>query len=357
MQSRHYAPKGEAPDDTCTPRTVQGPASPQTHSGSGEQRQPKLLDQVRQRARAENLSHSTEKSYISWIKRFILFHGKRHPKDMAEAEINAFLTHLAVDRNVSASTQNQALSALLFLYRKILEKKLGDLEGLIRAKRKRRVPVVLTPQEVQRVFAAVKKEKDLLIFQLLYGTGMRLMEGLRLRVKDIDFSYNQITIRDGKGRKDRVTMLPELVKPNLDQHLEATQIEHKRDLKKGFGKVYLPYALARKYPSAPTEWGWQYVFPAPTLSRDPRSGEVRRHHLHERMLQRSFKRAVRATGIVKAATIHTLRHSFATHLLQSGQDIRTVQEILGHKDVKTTEIYTHVINRGGRGVRSPLDML
>ncbi len=276
---------------------------------------------------------------------------------MAETEINAFLTHLAVERNVSASTQNQALSALLFLYRAVLNKELGDFGDLIRAKRKRNLPVVLTPQEVKRALSAITYDEHRLVLELLYGTGMRLMEGLRLRVKDLDFSYHQITIRDGKGSKDRVTMLPELVKPQLAKHLKSVRAQHQQDLRKGYGKVYLPFALARKYPSADAEWGWQYVFPASSFSRDPRSGEVRRHHMHQRALQRNFKRAVRKAGIVKAATIHTLRHSFATHLLHSGQDIRTVQEILGHKNVKTTEIYTHVLNRGGRGVRSPLDML
>ncbi len=318
---------------------------------------PRLLDQVRRRARAQHFSLSTEKSYVSWIRRYILYHGKRHPKEMAEPEINAFLSHLAADRHVSASTQNQALSALLFLYRAVLKKELGDFGDLIRAKRRRKVPVVLTRTEVQSVFVAIDNDDDRLILHLLYGTGMRLREGLRLRVKDVDFSYNQITIRDGKGFKDRVTMLPELVKPPLAQHLKKVRSLHQQDLKQGRGRVYLPYALSRKYPSAPAEWGWQFVFPAPNFSRDPRSGIIRRHHRHERALQRSFKRAVKKARIVKHASIHTLRHSFATHLLHSGKDIRTVQELLGHKDVKTTEIYTHVLNRGGKGVQSPLDSL
>ncbi len=321
------------------------------------QRQPKLLDQVRHRIRAQHLSRSTEKSYVSWIKRYIFFHGKRHPMEMAEKEVNAFLTHLAVDRNVSASTQNQALCALVFLYRAVLKKDLGELEGLIRAKRKRSLPVVLTREEVQEVLAAVDDRQARWFFQLLYGTGMRLVEGLRLRVKDVDFSYNQITVRDGKGFKDRMTMLPEKIKPVLARHLKTVKTLHQEDLAKGYGQVYMPFALARKYPAAPAEWGWQFVFPAAGFSRDPRSGVVRRHHLHPRPLQRAFKRAVRRVGLTKAASIHTLRHSFATHLLNSGQDIRTVQELLGHKDVKTTEIYTHVLNRGGRGVRSPLDAL
>ncbi len=321
------------------------------------QREPKLLDRVRHRARAQHLSLSTEKSYVSWIRRYILFHGKRHPKDMAEAEVNEFLTHLAVQRKVSASTQTQALCALLFLYRNVLGIDLGELHGLIRAKRTRNVPVVLTREEVQKVLAAIPEPLDRMFFRLLYGTGMRLMEGLRLRVKDVDFAYNQITVRDGKGFKDRVTMLPEVVKPPLEKHLKRVKVIHDADLKKGYGKVYLPYALVRKYPSAPAEWGWQFVFPAPDFSRDPRSGIVRRHHQHQRRLQRAFKTAVKKTGIAKAAKTHSLRHSFATHLLRGGYDIRTVQELLGHKDVRTTEIYTHVLNRGGKGVRSPLDNL
>lgn len=321
------------------------------------QKPPRLLDQVRRRLRAQHLSLSTEKSYVSWIRRFILYHRKRHPKEMAEPEINAFLSHLAADRHVSASTQNQALSALLFLYRHVLDKELGDFGDVIRARKPRRLPVVLTRVEVDNVLAAIDSDDDRLILQLLYGTGMRLREGLRLRVKDVDFEYNQVTVRDGKGFKDRVTMLPQLVKPRLTQHLEQVRSLHQRDLKHGRGRVYLPYALARKYPSAAAEWGWQFVFPAPNFSRDPRSGVIRRHHRHERAIQRSFKRAVRKAGIVKHAHIHTLRHSFATHLLHNGKDIRTVQELLGHKSVKTTEIYTHVLNRGGKGVQSPLDSL
>lgn len=318
---------------------------------------PKLLDQVRHRARAQHLSLSTEKSYVSWIRRFILFHGKRHPKEMAEPEINAFLTYLAVERHVSASTQNQALSAIFFLYRAVLKRELEDFGNLIRAKRRRKLPVVMTRSEVQRVLAAIESVEDRLILQLLYGTGMRLREGLRMRVKDVDFNYNQITVRDGKGFKGRMTMLPQRIKPALARHLGAVRAQHRLDLQQGRGKVYLPYALAHKYPSAPAEWGWQFVFPAPNLSCDPRSGMIRRHHRHERALQRGFKRAVRKAKIEKAASIHTLRHSFATHLLRSGKDIRTVQELLGHKDVRTSEIYTHVLNRGGRGVLSPLDQL
>jgi len=319
--------------------------------------EPRLLDRVRQRVRAQHLSLSTEKSYVSWIRRYILFHGKRHPKEMAEAEVNEFLTHLAVRRQVSASTQTQALCALLFLYRNVLGIDLGELEGLIRAKPRRSVPVVLTREEVQKVLAAIAEPLDQMFFQLLYGTGMRLMEGLRLRVKDVDFSYNQITVRDGKGFKDRVTMLPEAVRPQLQRHLKKVRLLHANDLREGYGKVHLPYALERKYPSAAAEWGWQFIFPAPDYSRDPRSGIIRRHHQHQRRLQRAFTCAVKKAAITKIAKTHSLRHSFATHLLRSGSDIRTVQELLGHKDVRTTEIYTHVLNRGGKGVRSPLDNL
>ncbi len=325
-------------------------------SGDGR-RPPKLLDQVRSRIRAKHLSRSTEKTYLSWIRRYIFFHRKRHPKEMAEPEVNAFITHLAVNRHVSASTQTQALCALVFLYREVLEQDLGELEGLIRAKRTRYLPVVLTREEVHHVLAAIEDWIDKLFFRLLYGTGLRIREGLRLRVKDVDFSYNQITVRDGKGRKDRVTMLPQAIKSTLGQNLERVKKMHEEDLAKGFGRVYLPYALAHKYPAADAEWGWQFVFPAGNFSRDPRSSVVRRHHQHDRKLQRTFKRAVKKVGLTKPATPHSLRHSFATHLILGGQDIRTVQELLGHKSVKTTEIYTHVLHRGGKGVTSPLDGL
>jgi integron integrase len=262
----------------------------------------------------------------------------------------------ATRRRCSASTQTQALCALLYLYREILGKQVGELEGLIRAKRRRRLPVVLTREEVRRVLAHVEGTERLFL-TLLYGTGLRLMEGLRLRVKDVDFAENQITVRDGKGAKDRVTMLPVSLQDDLRRHLRGVERLHKKDLGEGFGKVYLPYALAKKYPAAPGEWVWQYVFPAAGRSRDPRSGIERRHHLPEQSIQRSFRRAVQKAGLAKAATCHSLRHSFATHLLTNGYDIRTVQELLGHRSVKTTMIYTHVLNRGGRGVQSPLDLL
>ena len=328
-------------------------------SGPGavpEKREPKLLDRVREAVRVRHMSKRTEEAYLQWVRRYILFHGKRHPSEMGEGEINAFLTHLAVERRVSASTQTQALCALLFLYRTVLEREVGELEGLVRARRRRKLPVVLTREEVRVVLAGLE-ELDRLFLTLLYGTGMRLMEALRLRVKDVDFSSNQITVRDGKGAKDRTTMLPAAVKPALQEHLKEVKRLHEQDLREGYGEVYLPYALARKYPRAPREWGWQYVFPATALSVDPRSGARRRHHLDERIFQRAFREAVKKAGIVKPATCHTLRHSFATHLLQGGYDIRTVQELLGHRSVKTTMIYTHVLNRGGHGVLSPLDSL
>ena len=321
-----------------------------------EKREPKLLDRVREALRVRHMSLRTEKAYLHWIRRYILFHGKRHPQEMGEREINGFLTHLAVDGQVSASTQTQALCALLFLYRIVLEREVGELEGLVRAKRRRKLPVVLTTEEVKQILSRLEGG-DRTFLSLLYGTGMRLMEALRLRVKDVDFAYDQITIRDGKGAKDRVTMLPASLKTDLREHLKKVKLQHEADLREGRGRVYLPDALSRKYPSAAAEWGWQYVFPAPSLSRDPRSGERRRHHLHERGIQRAFHEAVRETGIVKPATCHTLRHSFATHLLQAGYDIRTVQELLGHRSVQTTMIYTHVLNRGGRGVQSPVDRL
>ncbi len=322
----------------------------------GEKREPKLLDRVREALRVRHMSLRTEKAYLHWIRRYILFHGKRHPQEMGEEEINAFLTHLAVDGQVSASTQTQALCGLLFLYRTVLEKEVGELEGLVRAKRRRKLPVVLTAEEIKRILSRLEGE-DRTFLSLLYGTGMRLLEGLRLRVKDVDFAYDQITIRDGKGAKDRVTMLPSSLKADLREHLKKVKLQHEDDLRAGYGRVYLPNALSRKYPGAAAEWGWQYVFPAPALSRDPRSGERRRHHLYDRSVQKAFHQAVREAGIVKPATCHTLRHSFATHLLMNGYDIRTVQELLGHKSVKTTMIYTHVLNRGGRGVQSPVDLL
>jgi integron integrase len=321
-----------------------------------EKREPKLLDRVREALRVRHMSLRTEKAYLHWIRRYILFHGKRHPQEMGEQEINGFLTHLAVDGRVSASTQTQALCALLFLYRTVLDREIGELEGLVRAKRRRKLPGVLTAEEVKRILVRLEGG-DRTFLSLLYGTGMRLMEALRLRVKDVDFAYDQITIRDGKGAKDRVTMLPASLKADLREHLKRVKQQHEEDLRAGHGRVYLPHALSRKYPNAAAEWGWQYVFPAPTLSRDPRSGERRRHHLYDRSVQQAFHQAVRTAGIVKPATCHTLRHSFATHLLMNGYDIRTVQELLGHKSVKTTMIYTHVLNRGGRGVQSPVDLL
>ncbi|HQE93532.1 MAG TPA: integron integrase [Anaerolineae bacterium] len=314
----------------------------------------KLLDQVRDVLRLKHYSIRTEEAYTAWIRRFILFHHKRHPREMGAAEINAFLTHLAVEQNVAASTQNQALAALLFLYREVLHQDLGPVEP-VRAQKPQRLPVVLTREEVRQVFAQMSG-LHLLMAQLLYGTGIRLMECVRLRVKDVDFARREIFIRDGKGEKDRVTMLPESLIAPLQEHLKQVQALHQRDLAAGYGAVYLPYALERKCPNAAREWGWQYVFPATQLSVDPRSGVTRRHHLDESVLQKAVRAAVQKTGIAKPASCHTFRHSFATHLLESGQDIRTVQELLGHADVKTTMIYTHVLNRGPLGVRSPLDM-
>ena len=317
---------------------------------------PRLLDLVRDRIRLKHYSIRTEQAYLDWIRRFILFHGKRHPAEMGKPEVEGFLNDLAVNRNVSASTQNQALSALLFLYKEVLGTELDWMESVVRAKRPERLPVVLTQSEVHAVLAHMDGQQGLLA-RLLYGTGMRLMEGVRLRVKDVDFQMRQIVVRDGKGEKDRVTMLPEKLVGPIEANLEKARALHEQDLREGFGEVYLPYALERKYPNAGREWGWQYVFPAAKRSVDPRSGKERRHHLDEQAVQRAMKQAVRRAGLVKPASPHTLRHSFATHLLQSGYDIRTVQELLGHKDVSTTMIYTHVLNRGGQGVVSPLDRI
>ena len=315
---------------------------------------PKLLEQVRARLRVKHYSIRTERSYVDWIKRFIWFHGKRHPKDMGAPELEAYLSHLAVDRNVSASTQNQAKSALLFLYRDVLGIELNWLENVTQAKAPKRLPVVLTQAEAQQVLMQLEGTLGLMA-GLLYGSGLRLMECVRLRVKDVEFSRHEIVVREGKGNKDRVTMLPTSLAEPLRRHLDKVKALHMRDLAEGHGEVYLPNALARKYPKAGREWGWQYVFPSRILSTDPRSGVVRRHHADEKALQRAMKKAVAEAGIVKPATPHSLRHSFATHLLTSGYDIRTVQELLGHKDVSTTMIYTHVLNKGGRGVTSPLD--
>ena len=317
---------------------------------------PKLLDQVRQAIRTRHYSYLTEKAYIHWIKRFIFFHNKRHPLEMGEPEIARFLSSLASDSHVSASTQNQALNALLFLYHQVLEKEIGLIQGVVRANRPRRLPVVLTKEEVKNVLGCLSGIPWLMAM-ILYGAGLRLMECCRLRVKDIDFSRNQIVVRAGKGDKNRHTMLPAAVKEPLLQHLQAVKRQHEEDLRMGLGRVALPNALERKYPNADKEWGWQWVFPATSHYTDTVTGEKRRHHLHESVLQRAFKEARLKAGIVKPAGLHSLRHSFATHLLEGGYDIRTVQELLGHKDVTTTMIYTHVLNRGGRGVLSPADSL
>ena len=316
----------------------------------------KLLDRVRDAIRARHYSLRTEEAYVGWVRRFILFHNKRHPAEMGEAEINQFLTHLAVSENVAASTQNQALSGILFLYQEVLGRDLDRIEGVVRAKKPVRLPVVLTRDEVRNLLGAMTSSPRLVAL-LLYGGGLRLLEALRLRVQDLDLDSHQITIRDGKGQKDRVTMLPTIAKPLLVEHLQQVRQIHQQDLRQGLGSVFLPNALAKKYPGADHQWSWQYVFPATAVSIDPRSGLKRRHHLDESVIQRSIKAAVSRAGLHKPATSHTLRNSFATHLLEDGYDIRTVQELLGHSDVRTTMIYTHVLNRGGKGVRSPADKL
>ena len=315
---------------------------------------PRLLDRVRQAVRMRHYSPRTEQAYIGWIRRFILFHHKRHPKDMGAAEVAAFLSSLATVGHVSAATQNQALSALLFLYVEVLNMQIGDLAGIVRARRPQRLPVVLSSEEVRRVLSALGGSVRLAAV-LMYGAGLRLMECVELRVKDIDVEAREIRIRDGKGRKDRVTVLPTAAVDPLRVQLARVRDLHTRDLEKGAGWVALPDALARKYPNAGREWTWQWVFPATRTYHEVASGQTRRHHLHETVLQRAVKEAVRRTGIAKPATCHTFRHSFATHLLEDGYDIRTIQELLGHRDVSTTTVYTHVLNRGGRGVRSQLD--
>lgn len=319
--------------------------------------QPKLLDRMRQAIRVKHYSLATERTYVHWAKRFIYFHQKRHPAEMGAAEVEAFLSALATELAVSASTQNQAMHALLFLYRDVLAINLPWLDGITRAKIAKRLPVVLTIAETQALLRWLPNDTNGLIVRLLYGTGMRILECLRLRIKDIDLARSEIIIREGKGNKDRVTMLPASLTPVLRDHIATRRSLHDVDLSTGHADVELPDAIERKYPRAGQEWAWQYLFAAPGYSTDPRTGVVRRHHWGERNIQRAVKSAARAAGISKLAHPHTLRHSFATHLLESGHDIRTVQELLGHSDVKTTMIYTHVLNRGGRGVVSPLDRI
>jgi integron integrase len=329
---------------------------PTLQNSASRNKPKKLLDQVRDVIRRKHFSIRTEQAYVDWIRRFILFHDKRHPAEMGEQELTEFLTHLARDVHVAASTQNQALSALLFLYKEVLRQQIGWLSNVQRAKRPARLPVVLTRDEVHKIFAHLHGMHRLMA-GLLYGSGLRLMECVRLRVKDVDFGYLRITVRDGKGAKDRVTMLPVNLAKSLERHLQRVRAQHEEDAEAGFGSVYLPFALTRKFPNADREWAWHYAFPSPRLSVDPRSEDKkkRRHHIDESVLQDALKKAVRSSGIQKPATCHTLRHSFATHLLENGYDIRTVQELLGHKDVSTTMIYTHVLNKPGIGVKSPLD--
>lgn len=320
----------------------------------GETSAPRLLDEVRRVLRLKHYSSRTETTYVAWIRRFILANDKRHPRDMGEAEVERFLSALAVEGKVAAATQNQALAALLFLYKQVLLIDLPWMEGVVRAKRSIHVPTVLSREEITRVLGRMEG-RPWLLASLLYGTGMRLMEVLRLRIKDVDFGRNEITVRDGKGGKDRRTMLPRSLVEPLQRELERARLMHDCDVHDGFGEVWMPHALARKYPAAPREVGWQYVFPSPKRSIDPRDGKQRRHHFDDALLSRALKKACREANVAKPVSAHTLRHSFATHLLEAGYDIRTVQELLGHKDVATTQIYTHVLNRGGHGVLSPLD--
>lgn len=317
---------------------------------------PKLLDQVRAAIRAKHYSHRTEEAYTQWIRRFVLFHNKRHPAEMGEYEINQFLTHLAVKENVAASTQNQALCGILFLYREVLNREIGDIGAVTWAKKPKRLPVAFTREEVKAILSHLSG-KHWLMASLLYGAGLRLIECLKLRVKDIEFGYNQIIVRDGKGQKDRVTVLPKSLKEPLRRHLEEVKKLHEADLKQGHGVVDLPGALARKYPNAGREFAWQYVFPSSIISPNRETGLKQRHHAVEKPLQQAVKEAIRKAGIHKHASCHTFRHSFATHLLQNKCDIRTLQELLGHEDLNTTMVYTHVVDQGPFGVSSPADLL
>lgn len=321
-----------------------------------EKRPPKLLDQLRERVRIKHYSYKTEQSYVQWVKRYILFHNKRHPKDMGEQEITQFLSHLAIKQNVSASTQNQALCAIVFLYKHVLNKALGEFTKIVWAKRPKRLPVVLSREEVKEILENISGTIWLVV-SLLYGSGLRLNECLKLRVKDIDFEYNQLLIRSAKGGKDRYTLLPNIIKTTLQQHLLKVQKLHQQDLKNGYGNVHLPYAIERKYPKASKEWGWQYVFPSTSITSNPRTGEMKRHYLGRWVIQRAVRDARNKTKITKKISAHTFRHSFATHLLESGYDIRTIQELLGHKSVKTTMVYTHVLKTGSHYVKSPMDTI
>ncbi len=354
MNSVHSAPVILYPHlSECERRTF---AHVVHETSPAEPPKPRLLDRVREALRTRHYSRRTEKTYVAWIRRYILFHRKRHPLEMGAPEITRFLSALAVEGNVAASTQNQALSALLFLYREVLDLDVPWLDDLVRAKRPIRLPIVLTREEVGAVLQPLEGVPRLMAY-LLYGAGLRVLECCRLRVQDVDFARNQIVVRNGKGAKDRATMLPDAVKTALKRHLDEVREQHQRDLQHGAGWVELPTALARKYPNAGREWVWQWVFPATRFYTEPATRQRRRHHLHESVLQRVVKSSVRQAGIPKRATPHTLRHSFATHLLEDGYDIRTVQELLGHRDVTTTQIYTHVLNRGPSGVRSPVERL
>jgi integron integrase len=334
----------------------QAPCDSLQNPGLKDAYKPRLLDQVRNCIRRRHYSIRTEQSYIDWIKRYIYFHNKQHPKNLNESHLTEFLNYLAVEKKVASSTQNQALCALVFLYRHVLKKDLSKFENLVYAKRPAKLPVVFTRQEIRNILLQLEGVAWI-TGQLLYGGGLRVMECIRLRVKDVDFGYRQVVVRDGKGNKDRITMLPDIISEELQRHLQKVKIIHERDLKAGFGTVYLPYALERKYKNANRSWAWQYVFPASRRSIDPRSGAEQRHHISEKVLQRAIKKAIQASDIAKPGSCHSLRHSFATHLLEDGYDIRTVQELLGHKDVSTTMIYTHVLNRGGKAVQSPSDTL